>query len=214
MCRNSPPVSIIHISRNSDDESLSSILIFVALALYYDKFFVTPGKSISYPFVSIIFYHAFSIDVGHCNFTLFSCDGKIFGDAFVTENLYHNKLVVVESSATWLAHTKRIISLYLLAKNLKKKENCIHRIKIPNKFFTSLKKTLKNLSWARWSVLAHSILFIKKNVKLKQFFYTHLKTENSSPEIAFDKKKITITLMFTLQTRKFFLKKTLLEKTF
>lgn len=106
MCRNSPPVSIIHISRNSDDESLSSILIFVALALYYDKFFVTPGKSISYPFVSIIFYHAFSIDVGHCNFTLFSCDGKIFGDAFVTENLYHNKLVVVESSATWLAHTK------------------------------------------------------------------------------------------------------------
>ena len=97
VCRNAPSVLVIHLSRNSDGESPCLTPIFVPSVLYYNNFFVTPEKSISYSLVSIIYRYGVSIDVGHYNCTLFSSDGKCitFDDASITEKLSHDKLVNV-----------------------------------------------------------------------------------------------------------------------
>ena len=59
----------------------------VPSVLYYNNFFVTPRKSVSYTLVSIIYCYGFSIDVGHYSCTLFSSNGKCitFDDASITE---------------------------------------------------------------------------------------------------------------------------------
>ena len=97
VCRNAPPVLIIHLYRNSDGKSPCSTLIFVPSILYYDNFFVTPGKGISHSLVSIIYRYGVSIDVGHYNCTLFSSDEKCitFDDASITEKLSHDMLINV-----------------------------------------------------------------------------------------------------------------------
>ena len=97
VCRNAPPVLIIHLSQNSDGKSPCSTPIFVPSVLYYDNFFVTPGKGKSYSLVSIIYCYGVSIDVGYYNCTLFNRDDKCitFDDASITEKLSHDKLVNV-----------------------------------------------------------------------------------------------------------------------
>ena len=64
VCHNAPLNLIIHLSRNSDDGSPCLTPIFVPSVLYYDNFFVTPGKGISYSLVSIIYPYGVSIDIG------------------------------------------------------------------------------------------------------------------------------------------------------
>ena len=69
----------------------------IHLVLYYDNFFVTPGKGIPYSLVSIIYRYGVLTDVGHYNCTLFNSDGKCitFDDASITEKPSHDKLVNV-----------------------------------------------------------------------------------------------------------------------
>ena len=94
ICRNAPPVLIIHLSRNNNAENPTSTPICVPSVLYFDNFF-TSGKDVSYSLVSIIYRFGVSIDVGHYNCTLFESGGKCitFDDTCVTEKLSHDVLL-------------------------------------------------------------------------------------------------------------------------
>ena len=95
ICRNAPPILIIHLSRNNNAENPTSTPICVPSVLYLDNFFTSGGKGVSYSIVSIIYRFGVSIDVGHYNCTLFENGGKCitFDDAFVTEKLSHDVLL-------------------------------------------------------------------------------------------------------------------------
>ena len=95
ICRNAPPVLIIHLSRNNNAENPTSTPICVPSVLYFDNFFTSGGKSVLYSLVSINYRFGVSIDVGHCYCTLFESEGKciIFDDASVTEKLSHDVLL-------------------------------------------------------------------------------------------------------------------------
>ena len=54
ICRNAPPVLIIHLSRNNNAENHTSKLICVPSLSYFDIFFTSGGKNVSYSLVSLI----------------------------------------------------------------------------------------------------------------------------------------------------------------
>ena len=67
----------------------------VPSVLYFDNFFTSEEKGVSYSLVSIIYRFGVLIDVGHYNCTLFEREGKCitFDDASVTEKLSHDILL-------------------------------------------------------------------------------------------------------------------------
>ena len=95
ICSNAPPVLIIHLSRNNNAENPTSTPICVPSVLYFDNFFTSGGKGVSYSLVSIIYRFAVSIDVGHYDCTFSESGGKCitFDDASVTEKLSHDVLL-------------------------------------------------------------------------------------------------------------------------
>ena len=95
ICRNALPVLIIHLSRNNNAENPTSTPICVPSVLYFDIFFTSGGKGVSYSLVPIIYRFGVSIDVGHYNCTLLESGGKCitFDDVSVTEKLSHDVLL-------------------------------------------------------------------------------------------------------------------------
>ena len=95
ICRNAPPVLIIHLSRNNNAENHASTPICVPSVLYFDNFFTSGGKGVSYSLESIIYGFGVSIDVGQYNCTLFESGRKCItiDDASVTEKLSHDVLL-------------------------------------------------------------------------------------------------------------------------
>ena len=89
ICRNAPPVLIIHLSRNNNAKNPTSTPICVPSVLYFDNFFTSGGTGVSYSLVSIIYSFGVSIDVGHYDCTFSESGGKCitFDDASVTEKL-------------------------------------------------------------------------------------------------------------------------------
>lgn len=82
-------------SRNNNAENTSSRPICVPLELYFNNFFTSWVKGVSYSLVSVIYCFGVSIDVGHYNCTLFESEGKClrFYDASVIEKLSHDVLL-------------------------------------------------------------------------------------------------------------------------
>ena len=68
--RNVPPVLNIHLSGSINAENPTVTAIGVPSVLYFDNFFTSGGKDVSYSSASIIYRFRVSIDVGHYNCTL------------------------------------------------------------------------------------------------------------------------------------------------